>query len=128
MTILDGFLSDAPAKAESELIAGGRGKVILDGLEDAEFQEEQNERGVEQRDANVPEEVTTRVFLFLIGKRMLRAFVHENETEDVREPIADNDAALKRGRVEKADDPSKGEGQRSARRYFSTVLALLVIT
>lgn len=97
----------------TESVAGGGEKVIFEGLEDAQFQQEQNERGVKERNTDVAEEVATRVLPFLVRKHFLRSFVHEDKAQNVGEPITEDHAGLKRRRVEEADEPGKNQGQRN---------------
>ena len=87
----------------------GIGKVVGERFEDAVFDERDDDKGVEQGDEEVLEEVAAGVFCLLVGQEGLGAFVHQDKAEDVGEPVADDDGRAEGGSVKGADDPREDQ-------------------
>src|ERR1044071_2940358 len=87
-------------------------KVILDRFEDSGFQKDQDQCGVEQRNSQISKQITPGIFPLLVGKHLLCAFVHQNEPEDISEPVADDQAEFESGPIKEAGEPGKRQRQR----------------
>src|SRR5436190_4760360 len=85
-------------------------EIAFNGLEDAELDEEKDEGGVSKGDCDVAQEIAEGIFAVLLGEHFLATFVHEDETEDIGEPVADNERGFEGAFVNEADNPGEGEG------------------
>jgi len=87
-------------------------KIARERLDDSKLEQQQNQAGVGKGNERVFEQATPGILAISLRNDFVPAFVHEHESEHVRQPVTKNDRRFKCGFIEKTDNPGEREGQR----------------
>ena len=87
-------------------------KITFERLDYSQFEKQQNQSGVGKGNERVFDQAAPGILAISLRQDFVPAFVHEQESEHVRQPITENDRRFKRGFIEKTDCPGEGQRQR----------------